>query len=233
MVNDHCISNPKIIADSFNTYFVNIESNRSSKVNLRDHSLSFNNYLTSRRESRFNFSTISVEEVLSVINNLENKNSSGYDDISNKLLKSIKVEVCTPLTVILNQSLLNGIFPDALKIVIVKPLFKKGEKNSFNNYRPISLLPTIFSFRPQHYTELATIKLIDSIISHMDDKKNIKMLVALFLDLSKAFDTLDFDILLTKLQYYGICYNVLDLVKSYLLNRFQLVKYKNTQSNLI
>ena len=143
MVNDHCISNPKIIADSFNTYFVNIGSNLSSKLNLRDHSLSFNNYLTSRTESQFNFSTISVEEVLSIINNLENKNSSGYDDISNKLLKSIKVEVCTPLTVIINQSLLNGIFPDALKITIVKPLFKKSEKNCFNNYRPISLLPTI------------------------------------------------------------------------------------------
>ena len=199
-----------------------------------------------------------MEEVLSIINNLENKNSSGYDDISNKLLKSIKEEVCTPLTVILNQSLLNGIFPDALKIAIVKPLFKKGEKNCFNNYRPISLLPTIskkferaiyfqqynhfnknnllveqqYGFRPQHSTELATIKLIDIIISHMDDKKNIKTPVALFLDLSKAFDTLDYDILLTKLQYYGLGY-ALDLIKSYLLNRFQRVKYKNTPSNLI
>ena len=224
MVNDHCISNPKIIADSFNTYLVNIGSNLSSKLNLRDHSLSFNNYLTSRTESRFNFSTISVEEVLSIINNLENKNSSGYDDISNKLFKSIKEEVCTRLTVIINQSLLNGICPDALQIAIVKPLFKKGEKNCFNNYRPISLLPTISkTFERAIYFQLynyfnktiywknnsmvlglniqqssKTIKLIDSIISHMDDKKNIKTPVALYLDLSKAFDTLDFDILLTK-----------------------------------
>ena len=67
----------------------------------------------------------------------------------------------------------------------------------------------------------------------MDDKKNIKTPVALFLDLSKASDTLDFDIFLTKLQYYGLSYNALDLIKSYLLIRFQLVKYKNTQSNLI
>ena len=79
----------------------------SSKSNLRDHSLSFNNYLTSRTELRFNFSTISVEEVLSIINNLENKNSSGYDDILNKLVKSIKEAVCTPFTVIINQSILN------------------------------------------------------------------------------------------------------------------------------
>ena len=105
LVNDHCISNPKTIAASFNTYFVNIGSNRSSKLNLRDHSLSFNNYLTSRTESRFNFSTISVEEVLFIINNLENKNSSGYDDISDKQLNSIKEEVCTPLTVILKINL--------------------------------------------------------------------------------------------------------------------------------
>ena len=120
LANDHCISNPKIIADSVNTYFVNIGSNLSSKLNPRDHSLSFNNYLISRTGSRLNFSTISVEEVLSIINNLDNTNSSGYDAISNKLLKSIKEEVCTPLTVIviINQSLLNGIFPDALNIVI-------------------------------------------------------------------------------------------------------------------
>ena len=84
-----------------------------------------------------------MEEVLSIINYLENKNSSGNYDISNKLLKSIKEEVCTPFTVIINISLLNGIFPDALKIAIVKPLFKKGEMNCFNNYRPISLPPTI------------------------------------------------------------------------------------------
>ena len=64
-------------------------------------------------------------------------------------------------------------------------------------------------------------------------RKNIKTPVALFLDLSKAFDTLDFDILLTKLQYYGLSYNALDFIKSYLLNRFEFVKYKNTQSNLI
>ena len=74
---------------------------------------------------------------------LDNKNSSEYDDIPNKLFKSIIDEVCTPLTVIINKSLWNWIFPDALKIAIVKPLFKNGEKNFFNNYRPISLLSTI------------------------------------------------------------------------------------------
>ena len=65
-----------------------------------------------------------------------------------------------------------------------------------------------------HSTELAPIKLIDSILSYLDDKKNIKTLVALFLDLSKAFDNLEVDILLTKLQYYGLSYNALDLIKS-------------------
>ena len=77
------------------------------------------------------------------MNNLENKNSSGYDDISNKLHKSIKEKVCTPLTIIINKYILNGTFPDALKIALVEPLFKKGEKNGFNNYIPISLLPAI------------------------------------------------------------------------------------------
>ena len=79
--------------------------------------------------------------------NIINNNNTTNNNISNKLLKSIKQEVCTPLTVIIYQSLLNGFFSDALKIAIVKLLLKKGEKNCFNNYRPISLLHTIYNIK--------------------------------------------------------------------------------------
>ena len=67
----------------------------------------------------------------------------------------------------------------------------------------------------------------------MDDRKYIKTPVAIFLDLSKAFDTLNFDILLHKLQYYGISGVPLTLIKSYLSNRFQYVKYNNFDSSLL
>ena len=88
-------------------------------------------------------SAITENEIVVIINNFKSKNSSGKDGISNKLLKSIKGEVSKPLTIIINQCLETGIFPDALKIAKVKPLYKKGDSCCFNNYRPISLLPTI------------------------------------------------------------------------------------------
>ena len=92
-----------------------------------------------------------MEEVLSIINNLEHKNSSGYDDISNKLLKSIKEKVCTPLTVIINQFHLNGIFPEALKIAIVKPIshfylqYQKKFNVIFISSYTITLIKIIYS----------------------------------------------------------------------------------------
>ena len=87
-----------------------------------------------------------------IINKLKNKNSSGVDEISNKLLKSIGTELSKPLTIIINQCLLTGIFPDLLKIAKVKPLFKRGDVCQLNNYRPISLLPTISKVLKELFT---------------------------------------------------------------------------------
>ena len=77
------------------------------------------------------------------IHNQVDKNSSGHDGISNKLLKIIKDNISQSLTIILNQKLTSGIFLDALKLSKVVPLFKKGDSSLFVNYRPISLLQTI------------------------------------------------------------------------------------------
>ena len=122
-------------------------------------------------------------------------NSSDNDEISNRLLKSIICEISKPLTTIKNQSFETGIFPDALKVSKVKQLFKKGDNCCLNNYRPISLLPTIskifervmytqlysffnvnnllseqqYGFRSQHSPELACVKLVDYILKEFDN----------------------------------------------------------------
>ena len=119
------------------------------------------------------------------------------------------------------------IFPDKLKIAEVIPLFKKGDKSIFSNYRPISLLPSIsklfekviyqqlykyfedlnlfyesqYGFRKGHSTELASLELVNRLLSKID-KGEVPL--AIFIDLSKAFDTLDHDILLYKLKCYGL-----------------------------
>ena len=166
------------------------------------------------------------------------------------------MEISKPLTIIINECLETGIFPDALKVAKVKPLYKKGDSYCFNNYRPISLLPTIskifkrvmfsqlysyfninnllseqqYGFRSQHSTELACVRLADYIIKEMDNIKENEKPTAIFLDLSNA---LNFDILLNKLKYYGARGTSLALIKSYLTNRYQYVQFENYDSELL
>ena len=149
-----------------------------------------------------------------------------------------------------------GIFPDELKIAKVIPLFKKDDPTLLKNYRPISLLSTIakvmekiiftqlssyfnehklifdnqYGFRPKHSTEYAALELIDRIITQMDKKETP---INIFLDLSKAFDTIDHTILLAKLRYYGIHDTALLLLKSYLNNRKQYVEFEDTKSEIL
>ena len=87
-----------------------------------------------------------------------------------------------------------------------------------------------YGFRSQHSTELAAVKLVDYIIKEMDCNKKVKTPVALFLDLSKAFDTLTFDILLAKLKHYGVHGKSLALIKNYLTNRSQYDQFENQES---
>ena len=259
VLDNESIADSYSIANHFNSFFANIGVNLSAEIELNDDSSNFTDYLINPTLNQFSLHPITGTDVHTIIHNLKNKKSSGNDDISNILLKSIKNEISEPLSVIINQTLLTGIYPDALKIAKVIPIYKKGNKSSLNNYRPISLLPTIskvfervifsqlynyfnvngllseqqYGFRSNHSTELATIKLVDSILQDLDDTHNKKSPVAIFLDLSKAFDTLNFDILLYKLQFYGINGTPLALIKSYLTNRYQYVKYENCSSTLL
>ena len=91
------------------------------------------------------FKCVSPAEVMKAIDDLENKNISGHDGISNKILKLIKFEISKPLALIINQMITTGNFPESFKKSKTVPLFKKGAPSLLTNYRPISLLPTIFN----------------------------------------------------------------------------------------
>ena len=90
-----------------------------------------------------NFSDVSEDIVLNIINKLPNKNSCGYDNLSTKTIKALKCSLVQPLTLIINQIINTGVFPAQLKIAKVIPIFKKNYQQRFNNYRPISLLPVL------------------------------------------------------------------------------------------
>ena len=165
--------------------------------------------------------------MIKTIDKLPSKTSSGVDGISPVLLKHIKHEISKPVTLILNQCLATGIFPDKLKIAKVVPIYKSEDENIFNNYRPISILPALskvfekiifnqtysyfddhnlffgnqYGFRKKHSTELAVLEVIDRITNQLDKGQTP---MNIYLDLSKAFDTLDHDILINKWQYYGV-----------------------------
>ena len=213
-------------------------------------------YLNKHINTVFDFQNIDEETVKKTIQNVPSKNSCGLDGISSNLIKIIEPAIIIPLTLLINKVLNTGIFTDELKIARVIPLFKKDDPKQLKNYRPISLLSKIskviekiiftqistyfkenklicdnqYGFRPKHSTEYAALELVDRIITHKDKKE---VPINIFLDLSKAFDTIDHTILLDKLRYYGIHDTALLLLNSYLNNRKQYVVFDDTKSEIL
>ena len=143
VINNRSIADHKEIADQFNIFFSNIGSTLSDSIKIDANTLDFTDYLNNPTEHRFNFNTITESETLSIINKLKSKNSSGKDEISNKLLKSIKDEIAKPLTIIINQSLRIGIFLDAF-LFHYFPLFLKFLSVSCLPSCILILVPIIF-----------------------------------------------------------------------------------------
>ena len=187
-------TDPTIIANKFNTFFLaNIGLRLSESVN-NTYNAHFTDYLLNPTMYNFTFDLITEETTMEILNNLKPKPSSGYDGISTKLLKTCKVEICKSLTLIINQTVSTGIFPDSLKVAKVIPLYKKGDKALLDNYRPISILPSIskiferiifnqindhftsrnlyhdgqYGLREKHSTQLAALELIDRITHELD-----------------------------------------------------------------
>ena len=248
------ISDPADIAEKFNNFFIRMSSTLADKIK-RPVGIHYRQFLHQDILSSFKFDLIDEKKITHVARCLHNKSSSGKDGISLKLLKYLLPGLSKPLTLIINQSLLTGIFPDRLKIAKVIPLYKKGDESILDNYRPTSLLPAFskifekivheqltdyftryklffdgqYGFRKKHSTELVTIELVDRILSDIDNKP---LPVVVFMDLSKAFDTLDHSILIHKLQYYGITGIALNWFKSYLSNRLQYVDINGSISSM-
>ena len=255
LINNTKVSDNLEIANEFNTFFTKIGPTLADSIDAPTNK-SYKDYLTVPVNNIFKFHEITTEDVYKAIQTLKPKTSYGIDKISNKLLKSLSDKLAIPLKNIINQSFSSGIFPNKLKISKVTPLYKNKENNLLNNYRPISILPSVskvferimhnqiykhftsldlfyksqYGFRKEHSTEYATLELINRIIFQMDQNK---FPLNIFMDLSKAFDTLDHQILLDKLEYYGFKDMSLNLMTSYLNSRTQYVVYNGVSSSCL
>ena len=255
IINNVQVCNQANIANEFNSFFTHIGPRLASKIEVPK-GKSFKDYLNDPVVQNFEFKPVDTDSVRMVINSLKLKSTTGPDNLSNILLKTIIDYVTEPLTVIINQSFYTGKFPEKLKIAKVVPAYKKGDVHLFDNYRPISILPSAskviervmhnqlneyfmklklfyksqYGFRSMHSTELATLELIDRITSQLD---NNELPLNIYLDLSKAFTTLDHDILLHKLSHYGIKGMSLNLIKNYLINRCQYIELNDIKSLLL
>ena len=196
------------------------------------------------QQPALDFEPVTTKTLESTIKSLLPKSSCGFDLLTNRMLKKEKKTFATLLTPLINESLAAGIFPEVLKIAKVIPIHKKGDKRNMNNYRPISLLPVLskifekilnaqltehldkykiidenqYGFRSGHSTEDAITKFIDTIEKELLTKKHV---VSIYIDVSKAFDSCNHNILIEKLKRIGIRGPSLAIMINYLKNRTQ------------
>ena len=239
-------SDAKSITSTFCNHFSKVGKSYAEKISKSNKKIE--DYLRNieiNSHSLF-LTPITESELKSLITALPNKNSSGHNNVNN-VLKQIKDSVVKPMTICVNKSLSEGSFPQVMKLADVCPLFKSKDKSETNNYRPISLLLTLskllekiicfkvytflnntnqiyvsqYGFRSSHSFENAIGELVSAVLKGFQSNKYT---VGVFLDLSKAFDTLKHTILLDKLHYYGIRGTAHDWFHSYLSNRKMRVK---------
>ena len=250
--NDQIINDAQEMGNLMNDYFINIGTKLGDSCNIQK-SLN-NDTITSDMENSFFLNPVSVHYVEKLIRNLDPKKSNGPDQIPNKFIIMASKIIAPILTNLINSCFLTGIFPKIIKISTVIPLYKSGDPQLLTNHRPISLTnpfskimerciynqldkfikkyniihPQQYGFQKGMSTEMAIAEVYDKLAEKKDSKE---ITCALFLDIRKAFDSVNHELLLTKLSRYGIRGTPLKLLTSFLKDRMQAVFINGTKSN--
>ena len=255
IIDNEKITNRRTISNEFNKYFNSIASKLNDTLSdciISDCSFnSFEDFLAPTTNQSIYLEDCSETELAGLISGLDNNKAS---DIPIRIIKKSAHIIAPFLSEYFNLHMKLGSFPDVLKTGKITPIYKKGNPEDIGNYRPVSTLPIFgkllekviykrifsfaqsqniinpnqFGFRQSHSTSHAvnhSVKIID------DALRKKKHVLGIFIDLSKAFDTIDHDTLLVKLNRYGIRSNALNLIKSYLSRRTQYTEVLGEKSD--
>lgn len=245
------MSEPDTVANIFNDYYINLVE--STPIDCHQGS---NKSTHSPMFPKFYCKPVDEKEIITLINNFKNKKSCGYDEVPISVLKTSISLIVKPLVHIINSSFISGDFPQKLKISKVIPVFKKGDTKEIVNYRPISIQPTISNifekcmynrlieyfeknkildeeqhgYRPGRSVITAATQFIEGVINDIDKKNKV---IAILMDLTKAFDRVCHDRLVQELQGCGIHGLPLKWLESFIKDRLQYVELTNCKNNFI
>ena len=245
-VNGQQISNPVGISNAFNEHFTNTQQTNISVtdcIDLNEQDARLVNFIKSHisEATVFHIPPITTQQVIEDLKSIPNNKATGLDGIGIKPLKLALNAIAPSITHICNSSIASGIFPNNFKQAKLTPVYKKDSVHDRNNYRPISILTIISkplerhvaksylgyltsnnvihrhqsAYRPHHSCETALLNLTDNWIKAMDSRK---LVGSVLLDLSKAFDLVDLDLLLSKIDKYHVTNTSQEWFKSCLSN---------------
>ena len=240
------VSNLVDIAETINEHFTNIAQVLAEDIPGVD--VNPEVYLETTDKS-FSLQTSSVDIVLNILKKIDDKKATGLDKIPSKVLKTAAGIIVPSLTVILSKPILTGIYPSEWKMAKVNPVFKKGIKSDPNNYRPISVIPkvsevfeqTVYNhfyhypnenklilscqsgFRSLHSTVTALLEAANDWSVNIDNRL---LNGIVFIDLTKAFDNIDHEIILRKMPFLGFDHVAIRWFLSYLSGRMSTASYQ-------
>lgn len=246
-------SSSKDVADTLNEYFANVGPSIADKIpdaEINDHYVNEN----VENNMHFIFKDVHHDYVLNQLCSLADKKATGVDEIPSKLLNVSAKEITPIVTFLVNTSLQTGIFPNKWKKARVCPVFKGGDSTDPCNYRPISILPILSKiieravfdqmypfldsvhmlhdnqsgFRPGFSTSSALLNITEDWLKSIDNGEYIGLVM---LDLRKAFDTVNHNLLIEKLPNYGLSAHVVNWFKSYLNDRAHVTAVNGSRSN--
>ena len=221
-------------------------------VHFFENHSSVQNIISEHKKCNFNFVHTDLQTVEKVISNMDTKKSTGFDSIPPRLLRPVSKHISPHICKIFNNCVDSHIFPENAKQAEVVPLFKKDDNLVIKNYRPVSILPSLSkileriihdqlqffmnkildphmaAYRKGYSCEHVLLNLVEEWKNALDSKKHVG---ALFMDLSKAFDSLPHPLIIAKMDAYGLSRESCALMWSYLSERRQRVKLSGHTSN--